>query len=187
LIKAKEPIVEQQEIIVDEPISELVSEEISEDLTISFVLIAINASDDKRIGMFCETFRETQSGEIPITQTAFNYKENTSPNEDNLKSIVKSKVYDDAGFDIDTNKITCHGRILNNDNTYSYMFSVEVNKLEQTNVDALILKNISGLSKKFIFWISMPDLLILENWQTQVIIMRRMMSKSGMVFISGTK
>ena len=149
--------------------------------SIAFVLIAINAADERRIGLIHE-YKD------PIGRfltTAFGGSIDNEKYHKDLKVLVKDEVIEESGFDVSFDNINYHGKAMvsTQSNQFCHLFSVEVDKLKQgerttTNATELLSK---------VTWLTMKDINQLEDWKAQAIILRRMMSKNGLVFVSTPK
>jgi len=102
-----------------------------------------------------------------------------------LKVLVKDEVIEESGFDVTFESINYHGKAMvsTQSNQFCHLFSVEVDKLQQgerttTNATELLSK---------VTWLTMKEINELEDWKAQAIILRRMMSKNGLVFVSTPK
>lgn len=149
--------------------------------SIAFVLIAINAADERRIGLIHE-YKD------PIGRfltTAFGGSIDNEKYHKDLKVLVKDEVIEESGFDVSFESINYHGKAMvsTQSNQFCHLFSVEVDKLQQgerttTNATELLSK---------VTWLTMKEINELEDWKAQAIILRRMMSKNGLVFVSTPK
>ena len=149
--------------------------------SVSFVLIAINAADDRRIGL---NHNLNVSLNKPFT-TAFNFKIIDDTNNDDLRLLIQQRAIQNSGFEISLDQIQFHGKstISNDSDEMTYLFSVEVDKLTQKERTTTNQKELlSSVS-----WISMEELPKLEDCKSQAIVLRRMMSRNGLVFISSKR
>ena len=149
--------------------------------SIAFIFIAINASDEKRIGLIHE-FKESIGS---FLTTAFGGSIDDEKYHKNLKLLVKDEAMEEAGFDIKLSQIQYHGKTMvsTQSNQFCHLFSIEVNKMDQGDKTT---KNPSEL-KSTVSWLSMPEIKDVEDWKSQTIILRRMMAKNGLVFVSTPK
>ena len=149
--------------------------------SVSFVLIAINASDDRRIGL-----NHNLNSQLNVFfTTAFTFKIEDEVADSDLRILIQQRAIQNAGFEISLDQIQYHGKstISNESNEITYLFSIEVDKLTQkerttTNQNEL---------QSSVSWISMEDLPKLEDCKSQAIVLRRMMSRNGLVFISSKR
>jgi len=149
--------------------------------SVAFIFIAINASDERRIGLIHEYKDPIGS----FLTTAFGGSIDDEKYHKNLKLLVKDEAMEEAGFDINFSQIQYHGKTMvsTQSNQFCHLFSIEVNKMDQgdrttTNPTEL---------KSAVSWLSMPEIKDLEDWKSQTIILRRMMAKNGLVFVSTPK
>lgn len=149
--------------------------------SVAFVLIAINAADERRIGLI----HEYKDPIGRFVTTAFGGSIDNEKYHKDLNILVKDEVIEESGFDVSLENINYHGKAMvsTQSNQFCHLFSVEVDKLKQgerttTNATELLSK---------VTWLTMKDVNELEDWKAQAIILRRMMSKNGLVFVSTSK
>lgn len=149
--------------------------------SVAFVLIAINASDERRIGLI----HEWKDPLGRFLTSAFGGSIDDEKYHADLRTLVKDEVIEESGFDVALDAIGYHGKVMvsTQSNQFCHLFSVEVNKLLQgdkttTNPTELM----SAVS-----WVTMKDVKDLEDWKAQAIILRRMMDRNGLVFVSTPK
>lgn len=149
--------------------------------SVAFVLVAINASDERRIGLIHE-YKDPLGD---FLTTAFGGSIDDEKYHSDLRTLVKDETMEEAGFDVSLENIEYHGKALvsTQSNQFCHLFSVEVDKLKQgertTNNRTELLSAVS--------WITMPEVAKLEDWKAQAIILRRMMSRNGLVFVRTAK
>lgn len=149
--------------------------------SVAFVLIAINASDERRIGLIHE-YKDPLGD---FLTTAFGGSIDDEKYHSDLRTLVKDEAMEEAGFDVSLDKIEYHGKVMvsTQSNQFCHLFSVEVDKLKQgertTNNRTELLSAVS--------WITMAEISKLEDWKAQAIILRRMMSRNGLVFVRAAK
>jgi len=149
--------------------------------SVAFIFIAINASDEKRIGLIHEYKDPIGS----FLTTAFGGSIDDEKYHQNLKTLVKDEALEEAGFDVKLSQIQYHGKTMvsTQSNQFCHLFSIEVNKMDQgdrttTNPTEL---------KSAVSWLTMPEIKDVKDWKSQTIILRRMMDKNGLVFVSTVK
>jgi len=149
--------------------------------SVAFVLIAINAADERRIGLINEFKDPIQD----FLTTAFGGSIDNEKYHKDLRLLVKDEVIEEAGFDVSFNQIEYHGKAMvsTQSNQFCHLFSVEVDKMKQgdrTTTNATELKST-------VTWLSMSEIKQLDDWKSQTIILRRMMSRNGLVYVSTAK
>jgi hypothetical protein len=149
--------------------------------SVAFVLIALNASDERRIGLIHEY--KDAIGRFLVS--AFGGSIDDEKYHNDLRALVKDEVIEESGFTVENKAIEYHGKVLvsTQSNQFCHLFSVEVDKLKQgerTTTNPAELKD-------SVTWVTMKDVKDLEDWKAQAIIMRRMMSRNGLVFVSNPK
>jgi hypothetical protein len=149
--------------------------------SIAFVLIAVNAADERRIGLIHE-YKDPLGR---FLTSAFGGSIDDEKYHNDLRSLVQDEAVEESGFIVGLDSIDYHGKVMvsTQSNQFCHLFSVEVNKLEQgertTNNPTELLSAVT--------WITMKDVRDLEDWKAQAIILRRMMAKNGLVFVSSPK
>jgi hypothetical protein len=149
--------------------------------SVAFVLIAINAADERRIGLI----HEYKDPIKRFVTTAFGGSIDDEKYHSDLRILVKDEVIEESGFDVTFDCISYHGKVMvsTQSNQFCHLFSVEVDKLTQgdrtTNNPTELLSAVE--------WITMKDVPALEDWKAQAIILRRMMARNGLVFVSTPK
>ena len=149
--------------------------------SVAFILIAINASDERRIGLIHEYKDPLHRHKT----SAFGGSIYDEKFHNDLRTLVKTEALEESGFDVNLNSIDYHGKVMvsTQSNQFCHLFSVEVDKLaqgEKTTTNPTEL----GAS---VSWITMKDVPTLEDWKAQAIILRRMMAKNGLVFVNNPK
>jgi len=145
--------------------------------SIAFVLIAINAADERRIGLIHE-YKDPLGD---FLTTGFGGSIDDEKYHSDLRILVKDEVIEEAGFDVTFENIEYHGKVMvsTQSNQFCHLFSVEVDKLKQgerTTKNPIELKSL-------VTWITMAELPKLEDWKAQTIVLRRMMAKNGLVYV----
>jgi len=145
--------------------------------SIAFILIAVNASDDRRIGLIHEWKDPISS----FLTTAFGGSIDDEKYHNDLRTLVKDEVLEESGFDVGFESIKYHGNVMvsTQSNQFCHLFSVEVDKLQQgerttTNPTEL---------RSSVSWLTMLEISTLEDWKAQAIILRRMLANNGLVFV----
>ena len=149
--------------------------------SVAFILVAVNAADERRIGLIHE-YKDPLGR---FLTSAFGGSIDDEKYHKDLRVLVKDEVIEESGFDIEFDAIEYHGKVMvsTQSNQFCHLFSVEVNKLEQQ--ERTTTNRTELLSK--VTWITMRDVPKLEDWKAQAIILRRMMAKNGLVFVSTPK
>ena len=146
--------------------------------SVAFILMAINANDEKRIGLINEY--KDPIGRFALT--AFGGSIDDAKYHEDLRLLVKDEVLEESGFRVPISSIKYHGKafVSTQSNQFCHLFSVEVDKLSQGEKTTT---NPSEL-RDTVQWISMKEVKSLEDWKSQAIILRRMIENNGMIFIS---
>jgi hypothetical protein len=146
--------------------------------SVAFILIAINASDERRIGLI----HEPKDPIGRFVTTAFGGSIDDEKYHDDLRTLVKDEVLEESGFNVSLDAIKYHNKVMvsTQSNQFCHLFSVEVDKLSQgekttTNPTEML---------SAVTWITMKEVKDLEDWKAQAIILRRMLSQSGLVYVS---
>lgn len=149
--------------------------------SVAFVLIAINASDERRIGLIHE-FKDPLGR---FLTSAFGGSIDDEKYHSDLRNLVKDEALEESGFDVENKSIDYHGKVMvsTQSNQFCHLFSVEVDKLLQGEKTTT---NPTELAAS-VTWITMKDVPKLEDWKTQAIILRRMMNRNGLVFVNNSK
>jgi hypothetical protein len=149
--------------------------------SVAFILLAVNASDERRIGLIHEY--KDPIGEF--LTTAFGGSIDDDKYHSDLRTLVKDEVIEEAGFDVSLSNIEYHGNVMvsTQSNQFCHLFTVEVDKLKQVERTTT---NPTEL-KSAVTWISMKEVLNLQDWKAQSIILRRMIANDGLVYISTPK
>ncbi|SRR3990170_1845730 len=149
--------------------------------SVAFILIAINASDERRIGLIHE-YKDPLGRHLT---SAFGGSIDDEKYHADLRTLVKDETIEESGFDVKIESIDYHGKVMvsTQSNQFCHLFSVEVDKLLQGEKTT---KNPVELGAS-VDWITMKDVPQLEDWKAQAIILRRMMSRNGLVFVSSPK
>lgn len=136
--------------------------------SVAFILIATNASDERRIGLINEFKPPIDS----FLTTAFGGSIDQDKYKDNLTQLVIEEVVEEAGFKVSENNVKYYGKVFCSTqmNQFVNLFAVEVDKLKQgerTTTDPLELKS-------SIVWTTIPEALKLEDWKVATIIAKRL-------------
>jgi hypothetical protein len=149
--------------------------------SIAFILVAVNASDERRIGLI----HEWKDPIGNFLTTAFGGSIDDEKYHNDLRLLVKDEVMEEAGFDVQFSAIKHHGSVMvsTQSNQFCHLFSVEVDKMQQgerttTNPTEL---------RSAVSWLTMMDIAKLEDWKAQAIILRRMLANNGLVFVKTAK
>ena len=146
--------------------------------SIAFILIATNANDERRIGLI----NEYKDPIGRFVTTAFGGSIDDVKYHNDLRLLVKDEVMEESGFEIKNENINYYGKVMvsTQSNQFCHLFAVEVDKLSQqertTNNPTELLSDVK--------WISMKEVQHLEDWKAQAIILRRMMSKNGLIYVN---
>lgn len=141
--------------------------------SVAFILIATNASDERRIGLIHEFKPPIDSFLI----TAFGGSIDQEKYKDNLVQLVIDEVIEEAGFTVSSEQIKGYGKVFCSSqmNQHVFLFAVEVDKLrqgERTTIDPLELKS-------SIVWMTIPEALKTEDWKVATIISKRLVEKDS--------
>lgn len=186
-IKHSPEVCEEHEILFDNPWLKvkkaggfIYSERKGVD-SIAFVLVAMNANDERRIGLI----HEYKDPIKRFVTTAFGGSIDNEKYHEDLRTLVKDEVIEESGFDVSFESINYHGKVMvsTQSNQFCHLFSVDVDKLKQgdrttTNATELL---------SAVTWISVKDIQNLEDWKAQAIILRRMMSRNGLIYVNSKK
>lgn len=149
--------------------------------SVAFILVAVNASDERRIGLI----NEPKDPIGKFLTTAFGGSIDDEKYHNDLRVLVQDEVLEEAGFKVELSAIKHHGSVMvsTQSNQFCHLFSVEVNKLEQgerttTNPTEM---------RSAVSWVQMNEIAALEDWKAQAIILRRMLANSGLVFVKTAK
>lgn len=141
--------------------------------SVAFILIATNASDERRIGLIHEFKPPIDS----FLTTAFGGSIDQDKYKNNLTALVIDEAIEEAGFVVSAENIKSYGKVFVSTqmNQMCYLFAVEVDKSKQgdrTTTDPLELK--SSVS-----WVTIPEALKLEDWKVATIISKRLAYKDS--------
>lgn len=149
--------------------------------SVAFILVAVNAADERRIGLIHE-YKDPLG---KFLTTAFGGSIDDEKYHADLRTLVKDEVIEESGFDVSIDKIEYHGKVMvsTQSNQFCHLFSVEVDKLQQGERTTTNLTEL----KSAVSWLSMPEITKLEDWKSQTIILRRMMSRNGLIYVNPIK
>ena len=148
--------------------------------SVAFILIATNASDERRIGVVNEFKPPIDS----FFTTAFGGSIDKEKYKDNLVQLVIDEVIEEAGFTVSAEQVKGYGKVLVSTqmNQRCFLFAVEVDKLSQgqrTTTDPMELQS-------SIVWLTIPDALKLEDWKTATIISKRLAENNSYAVVKAT-
>jgi hypothetical protein len=146
--------------------------------SIAFILIAINANDERRIGLI----NEYKDPIKRFATTAFGGSIDDIKYHDDLRLLVKDEAMEESGFNVENKDIYYYGKVIvsTQSNQFCHLFAIEVDKLSQTERTT---ENPTELLSD-VKWISIKEAQHLEDWKAQAIILRRMMSKNGLIYVN---
>jgi hypothetical protein len=141
--------------------------------SVAFILLATNASDERRIGLINEYKPPIDS----FLTTAFGGSIDNEKYRDNLTQLVIDEVIEEAGFVVTGESIKSYGKVFCSTqmNQFVHLFAVEVDKTKQgdpTTTDPLEMKS-------SVVWMTMPEAIKTEDWKATTIITKRLASKEG--------
>ena len=149
--------------------------------SVAFILIAMNAADERRIGLI----HEYKNPIGRFLNSAFGGSIDDEKFHDDLRTLVKEEVVEESGFEVGIESIEYHGKVMVSaqSNQFCHLFSVEVDKLKQGDKTTTN----PAEQRDSLTWITMREVPDLEDWKAQAIILRRMMKRNGLVFVSTPK
>jgi 8-oxo-dGTP pyrophosphatase MutT (NUDIX family) len=139
--------------------------------SVAFILLANNASDERRVGLI----REFKPPLDDFIITAFGGSVENKGQD--LRKLVISEVMEEAGFSVSESDVHAYGRVLvsTQSNQMCYLFAVEVDKMKQgerTTTDPLE-------KKSSVVWITLPEAIKLEDWKAPTIITKRLAERNS--------
>jgi 8-oxo-dGTP pyrophosphatase MutT (NUDIX family) len=141
--------------------------------SVAFILLANNASDERRIGLL----REFKPPLDSFLVTAFGGSIDSDNYKDNLKKLVVDEVLEEAGFTISEDNVKSYGKVYvsTQSNQFCHLFAVEVDKLKQGERTTT-----NPMEKKSsVAWITLPEVFKLEDWKSITIITKRLSEKDS--------
>lgn len=144
--------------------------------SVAFILLAVNVNDERRIGLVNE-FKDPLN---KFMTTAFGGSIDDEKYHQDLRKLVKDEVMEESGFDVELKDISYYGKVYATvqSSEFVHLFSVSVDKLKQgekTTTNPIE-------QKASVVWMSLPEIVNLEDWKVMTIIGKRMMSKNNMMF-----
>ena len=144
--------------------------------SVAFILLATNASDERRIGLINE-YKPPVSA---FLTTAFGGSIDKEY-KDNLKKLVINEVIEEAGFVVTEEQIKDYGKVFVSSqmNQFCHLFAVEVDKTKQgdaTTTDLLEMQS-------SVVWMTLPDALKIEDWKAVTIIAKRLATKDSYAIV----
>lgn len=140
--------------------------------SVAFVLFAINTSDEKRIGMI----NEIKPSIGKFVTGAFGGSIDQDRYKEDLRILVQEEAMEEAGFDVKLDDISYYGKMIVSTqmNQYCHLFGITVDKFQQK---LRTTTNPAELTAS-IAWLTLPEVLSLEDWKGILIVAKRMTSSN---------
>jgi len=139
--------------------------------SVAFVLFATNTNDEKRIGLIDEF-------KIPVNKslvTAFGGSIDDEKYHNDLRTLVQEEVLEESGFTVKLEDIDYYGKmyVSTQMNQFCHLFGVTVDK----NLQGLRTTTNPRELESVVTWITVPEVLQLEDWKALTIVTKRMASR----------
>ena len=148
--------------------------------SIAFVLFANNTDDLKRIGLVKEFKKPVNQAII----SAFGGSIDHEKYHDNLFTLVQDEALEESGFKVEFDDIEYYGKVFVSSmmNQFCHLFGITVNKFTQglkttTNPEEL---------KSTIEWLTLPEVINLQDWKAILIVTKRMASNNSLVKVKSS-
>ena len=145
--------------------------------SIAFILLDINVSTEKRVGLI----NEYKNPIDKFLTTAFGGSIDDEKYYDDLRILVIDEVMEEAGFEIGFENINYYGKVFCSTqmNQFVHLFTVQVDRskqIERTTKNPIELK-------QSIVWMSLKEVSELNDWKSNTILFKRMLKNDTAVII----
>lgn len=145
--------------------------------SVAFILLATNASDERRIGLINEYKPPIDS----FLTTAFGGSIDQEKYKNNLKQLVVDETIEEAGFKVSEDDVKYYGKVFVSTqmNQWCSLFAVEVDKTKQgdpTTTDPMEMKS-------SVVWMTLPEAVKSEDWKAISIITKRLAEKDSYAIV----